>query len=78
MPDSGTVGCGDSHTLFAVDLDGGLKTKGCTVIPHTCANNVHNYRMADYGNVRMGTEEDAREILRHYLVADVFILAPMP
>jgi len=50
VPDGGTVGFGDSHTLFEIDLDDGLKTKGCTVIPHTCANNVHSYRAADYGN----------------------------
>ena len=74
ISDGAVIGCGDSHTLFALNLDPELGEKGCTVIPHTHALNVHSQESPDWGYVKQGTREDMLEILRHYLVADVFML----
>lgn len=74
IPDNGTIGCGDSHTVFALELDEELEKKNCVVIPHTCA--VNNYAMEHNspGFKVVGNKKEMREILMQYLVANVFML----
>lgn len=74
IPDNGTVGFGDSHTIFALELDAELENKNCIAIPHTCA--VNNYAMENKspGFEIIGNKEEMREILMQYLVANVFML----
>ena len=74
VPDDGIIGCGDSHTVFALGLDDELEKKRCVAIPHTCA--VNNYAMEHKspGWKIVGNREEMRDILRQYLVANVFIL----
>lgn len=74
IPDNGIIGCGDSHTIFALELDEELEKKNCVAIPHTCA--VNNYVMEHNspGWKIIGNKEEMREILMQYLVANVFIL----
>ena len=74
IPNDATIGCGDSHTLFALDLEEKLKQKNCTVIPHICAADRHKLD----GNKDFRNKEEAKavfkEILKNYLVSDVFLL----
>lgn len=74
IPDNGVLGFGDSHTIFALELDDELEKKNCIAIPHTCA--VNNYAMEhdSSGFKVIGTKQEMREILRQYLVANVFML----
>jgi len=74
IPDNGIIGCGDSHTIFALELDEKLEKKNCVVIPHTCA--VNNYAMDHNspGFKVVGNKEEMRDILMQYLVANVFML----
>ncbi len=74
IPSSSLIGCGDSHTLFALKVDDELKEKSCTVIPHTCAVNGNVVEHNAPGYTILGGREKSREILRNYLVADVFLL----
>ncbi len=75
IPDDSMVGCGDSHTLFALDMEDRLKNeKNCTVIPHLCAMNKTAYFSSDEGYCRLGSKEDMKEILKDYLTSDVFLL----
>ena len=73
IPEGAVVGCGDSHTLFAMDLEGSLSEKGCTVIPHVCVNRPF---MEENGGFRDREEARrvTREIIRNYLASDVFLL----
>lgn len=43
VPENGIVGFGDSHTIFALELDEELEKKNGVAIPHTCA--VNNYAL---------------------------------
>ena len=74
IPDNGILGCGDSHTIFALELDEELERKNCVVIPHTCA--VNNYAMEHNspGFKVIGNKKEMRDILMQYLVANVFML----
>ena len=74
IPDDGIIGCGDSHTVFALELDDELEQKNCVAIPHTCA--VNNYAMEHNspGFKVIGNKEEMRDILMQYLVANVFML----
>lgn len=74
IPDDGIIGCGDSHTIFALDLDEALEKKNCVAIPHTCA--VNNYAMENNspGFKVIGNKQEMRDILMQYLVANVFML----
>ena len=74
IPDNGTVGFGDSHTIFALELDEALAKKNCVAIPHTCAVNNYAFEHNSPGFKIVGNKEETREILRQYLVADVFML----
>lgn len=74
IPHNGIVGCGDSHTIFALDLDEELEKKNCVVIPHTCAVNNYALEHNSSGFRVIGTKEEMRDILMQYLVADVFML----
>ncbi|MGM0652348.1 MAG: lactate utilization protein [Bacillota bacterium] len=74
IPDNGIIGCGDSHTIFALGLEQELEKKNCVAIPHTCA--VNNYAMENNSpgwNI-VGSKQEMRDILMQYLVANVFIL----
>ena len=74
IPDKGVVGFGDSHTIFALELDDELEKKNCVAIPHTCA--VNNYAMehkSPWFKI-VGNKHEMREILMQYLVANVFML----
>ena len=74
IPESAVIGCGDSHTLFSLDLEESLEEKGCTVIPHTCAVNSNVFDDGTPGYRILGDKQLTREILMNYLVANVFIL----
>lgn len=74
IPENGIIGCGDSHTIFALDLEEDLKERNCITIPHSCAvnhvameNNCPGYKI-------LGDKELTREVLMNYLVANVFLL----
>ena len=74
IPDNGIIGCGDSHTIFALGLEQELEKKNCVAIPHTCA--VNNYALENNSpgwNI-VGSKQEMRDILMQYLVANVFIL----
>lgn len=74
IPDNGIIGFGDSHTIFALELDQELENKNCVAIPHTCA--VNNYAMEHNspGFHIIGDKQEMRDILMQYLVANVFML----
>lgn len=74
VPDNGIIGFGDSHTIFALELDEDLEKKKCVAIPHTCA--VNNYAMEHNspGFNIVGNKQEMRDILMQYLVANVFML----
>jgi len=74
IPDNGTVGFGDSHTIFALELDESLAKKNCVAIPHTCAVNNYAFEHNSPGFKVVGNKEETREILMQYLVANVFML----
>lgn len=75
IPDGAVVGAGDSHTVFALELDEALEQKGCEVIPHIAALNIHAYENGgDYGYVKAPTKKEARQLLAKYLTSDVFLL----
>lgn len=73
IPDGSVVGCGDSHTLFAMKVEEKLQEKGCTVIPHICVNRPY---MEENGGFRDKAEAKRmiREIIKNYLASDVFLL----
>ena len=75
IPPSALVGCGDSHTIFSLNAEEQLKRMDCTVIPHTCAVNGNAFDRNVEGYTILGDRETSREILRNYLVADVFLLS---
>lgn len=74
IPDGGVIGCGDSHTVFALDLDDALEQKNCVAIPHTCAVNAYAFDHNSPGFKILGDRQETRDILMQYLVADVFLL----
>lgn len=69
-----TIGCGDSHTLFALELDETLEEMECTVIPHMCALNAQAQKDTSGVYYKVGSKEDMKKILMNYLVSDVFLL----
>lgn len=75
IPDDGIVGCGDSHTIFALELDEDLEKKNCVAIPHTCAVNHYALENNSPGYKVVGTRKEMRDILMQYLVANVFMLS---
>ncbi len=74
IPDDAIIGCGDSHTVFALKLDKELKKKNCVAIPHTCAVNNYVFEHKSPGWNIVGNKQEMRDILMQYLVANVFIL----
>lgn len=75
IPDNAVIGVGDSHSVYALDLDDALAEKGCRPIPNIAALNLHSYESeAEYGYIKAPTREKAREILAEYLTSDVFVL----
>jgi hypothetical protein len=74
IPDNGIIGFGDSHTIFALELDQELEKKNCVAIPHTCAVNKYAMEHNSPGFNIIGDKKEMRDILMQYLVADVFML----
>lgn len=74
IPDNGIIGCGDSHTIFALELDEELEKKNCVAIPHKCAVNNYALEHKSPGYKVIGNKEEMRDILMQYLVANVFML----
>ena len=74
IPDGSTVGVGDSHTVYAMDLDDDLEAKNCYAIPNIAALNLHSYHSDSYGYIKAQTREEARQILADYLTSNVFVL----
>lgn len=74
IPDNGIIGCGDSHTIFALELDEEFVAKNCVAIPHTCAVNNYALEHNSPGFKVIGNKDETREILMQYLVANVFML----
>jgi L-lactate utilization protein LutB len=75
IPQGATIGCGDSHTLFALHIEERLVAeKDCIFIPHGVALNTHAQQSDTENNMVVGTKEEMREILMRYLVSDVFLL----
>lgn len=74
IPDNGIIGCGDSHTIFALELDDELEKKNCVAIPHTCAVNNYALEHNSPGFNVVGNKHEMRDILMQYLVANVFML----
>lgn len=75
IPDGGVVAFGDSHTLFALELDEELAGKNCAVIPHKCAVNHYAMENNSPGFQVLGDKETMRDILMQYLVSNVFLLS---
>ena len=74
IPNNSTIGFGDSHTIFALELEEPLEKKNCISIPHTCAVNANAFREKIPGFQILGDQQATKEILMQYLVADVFML----
>ncbi|MEE0740854.1 MAG: lactate utilization protein [Emergencia sp.] len=75
IPEGALIGLGDSHTVYALDLEAGLSEKGCQVIPNVAALNLHGYNStAEYGYIKAPSREEARQLLADYLTSDVFLL----
>lgn len=74
IADGSTVGVGDSHTIYAMDLDDDLSAKKCRAIPNIAALNLHGYHSDSYGYIKADTREEARQLLAEYLTSNVFIL----
>lgn len=74
IPDNAIIGCGDSHTVFALELDEDLEKKNCVAIPHTCAVNNYALEHNSPGFKIIGNKQEMRDILMQYLVANVFML----
>ena len=66
IPDGGIVGCGDSHTVFALELDEELKKKNCVAIPHTCAVNAYAMEHSSPVFKVIGNRKEMRDILMKY------------
>ena len=75
IPDNGIIGCGDSHTVFALGMEQALLKKNCVAIPHTCAVNNYALENKSPGYKIVGDKKEMRDILMQYLVADVFMLS---
>ena len=75
IPDDSLVGVGDSHTIYALDLDDALDAKHCRKIPNIAALNLHRYYSCDEKRYKKApTREEARTILAEYLTSNVFLL----
>lgn len=75
VPEDSTVSYGDSHTLFALNLEDRLRDeKKCDVISHRCILNSKAMENPFPTNLIIGNKEEMRELVMRYLVSDVFIL----
>ena len=73
IPDGAVVGVGDSHTIYALDLDEKLAAKGCQAIPSMAALTGTSYDCNPPGHYRAPTREEARRIV---VVAGINKLVP--
>lgn len=75
IPNESMVGVGDSHTVFALDLDEGLDEKNCAFVVNREALNLHRYNSeGDNGFIKAPTREEARLLLADYLTSNVYLL----
>lgn len=74
IPDGAVVGVGDSHTIYALDLDEKLAAKGCQAIPSMAALTGTSYDCNPPGHYRAPTREEARRILGRLPHGGVFLL----
>lgn len=75
IPPGATVGCGDSHTVFALHVEERLKReKNCDLISHQCALNTDAVEHPAAADMVIGSREEMRELLMRYLTSDVFLL----
>ena len=74
IPEGAVVGCGDSHTLFALNVEDQLIDKNCIVISHVCALNKHAVETETGFRNKDEVRAVIKDILQHYLTSDVFIL----
>lgn len=75
VPENATIGCGDSQTIFALNVESRLQAeKFCSIIPHRCALNRDAISNPAGADMIIGTKEEMRELLMRYLTSDVFLL----
>ena len=75
IPSQSTIGCGDSHTLFDLQIEDRLRVeKKCDLISHRCALNVDAAEHPAGSDLLIGTKEEMQELLIRYLISDVFLL----
>lgn len=75
IPDQATVGVGDSHTVYSLDIDDALTEKECQIIMNKAALNLHRYNSSeDKGYIKAPTGEEARMWLSEYLTSNVYLL----
>lgn len=75
IPDQSLIGVGDSHTVFALDVDDALEEKGCTLVFNKEALNLHRYNSTEEkGYIKAPTREEARAQLADFLTSNVFLL----
>ena len=74
IKDESIVAFGDSHTIFALELDRDLAAKKCVTIPYPCAVNARAFNEKIEGFNILGDEETTKEILKSYMTANVFML----
>lgn len=74
VPPGARVGVGDSHTIYALELDDPLAAMGCQVIPGQAAMSGTSYDLDPPGHYRAPSRDLARALLAAYLTADVFLL----
>lgn len=74
VPDESTIGFGDSHTIFSLELEEALAYKDCISIPYPCAVNATAFKNKLPGFKILGNEEETRKILMEYMAANVFML----
>ena len=58
IPEGSTVGCGDSHTVFALDVEDRLREKDCDLISHRCAMNRDALEHPDASDLMIGSREE--------------------
>ena len=75
IQDQATVGVGDSHTVYSLDLDEALLEKKCRIIMNKAALNLHRYKSSDdKGYTKAPSRELARMWLSEYLTSNVYLL----
>lgn len=75
IPPDSTVSYGDSHTVFALDVEDRLKNeKNCDIILFSIALTENAMKAPGPTDKIIGTPEEMKELLMRYLASDVFLL----